>query len=313
MKSSRVVGLLITLTAVGFISLETTLLGSAGTAWAQATQDGAGQTPTPFEQIDRLVRQHYFASIVGAALTLVGTLVGFLLNLFMGSAQRRQERNLAREAHTMRLVEQLGDKSLPVRLASATLLFDRIRWAGASRGFLRRGRTAHEQGRMLQVLISVTKQKNPDDTNDILAKVIGDDLVKVVGAVVKPGRRPKWRGSPLRSFGGEDLDLQKVKFPDVFWKRVDAREVDFFKADFTKASLREAFLHKAVFLEATLKDCVLRGADLSEANLRNADLTGADLRGANLKGADLTGANLTGVKHDDKTVWPDGFDPRQLS
>ncbi len=28
-----------------------------------------------------------------------------------------------------------------------------------------------------------------------------------------------------------------------------------------------------------------------------------------LKGANLTGADLTGALYDDKTVWPDGFDP----
>lgn len=47
-----------------------------------------------------------------------------------------------------------------------------------------------------------------------------------------------------------------------------------------------------------------RGADLRGANLWDANLRGANLRGANLWGADLWGANAN-----DRTVWPDGFDP----
>lgn len=51
-----------------------------------------------------------------------------------------------------------------------------------------------------------------------------------------------------------------------------------------------------------------------EANLTGANFTGADLSGADFSRADLTGAvlrktNLTGVKYDERTRWPEGFDP----
>lgn len=39
------------------------------------------------------------------------------------------------------------------------------------------------------------------------------------------------------------------------------------------------------------------------------DLRGADLRGADLFGANLFGANLTDAEWNDRTVWPDGFEP----
>jgi hypothetical protein len=284
------------------------VLQGATPASAQVTSGLAGQETTLLEQFDSFVKRYYFASIVGAAITLIGTLFGLLINWFVGKAQREQERDLAREVHTMNLVKQLGDQSSPVRMASAIILFERIaRWAARTTGFWRPRPSTDELRGMLQVIISVTKEKDPDPA---LAKVIGDGLVKVVGAIVREGRRPGRRSSPLLSFAGDELDLQKVKFPDVYWRRVDAREVDFFEADFSKASLRGAFLHKVVFFKATLKECTLRDADLSEANLQNADLSGTDLRGANLKGADLTGANLKGAKADDKTIWPEGFDPR---
>jgi uncharacterized protein YjbI with pentapeptide repeats len=205
----------------------------------------------------------------------------------------------------MNLISQLRGEHLPVRIASATLLFDRIQHAGDSSG--RQRGTNHEQGRVLQALVSATKEDKPDPN---LAKVIGDELVRVVGAAVPEGRAPSKAGSPLRSFGGEPLDLQKVKFPEVYWRRVDARGVDFFRADFTNAGLREGFLHKTIFFGACLKGCVLRDADLSEANFQNAYLSGADLRGANLTGAILVDTILKGANADAKTVWPDGFDPK---
>ena len=84
--------------------------------------------------------------------------------------------------------------------------------------------------------------------------------------------------------------------------------------DLTWANLRVANLTGAKLIEADLS-----GADLTRANLTGADLTGAHLTAANLTGAklieaDLTGAdlrwaNLTRAIYDDKTIFPEGFDP----
>ncbi|MGW0043991.1 pentapeptide repeat-containing protein [Rhodococcus sp. NPDC003348] len=38
-------------------------------------------------------------------------------------------------------------------------------------------------------------------------------------------------------------------------------------------------------------------------------MTGADLAGANLTGVALTDAVLDGICHDDRTRWPEGFEP----
>ena len=54
----------------------------------------------------------------------------------------------------------------------------------------------------------------------------------------------------------------------------------------------------------------MRYSILWRAILWRADLRGADLRGTRLIGADLSRANLEGARHDEKTQWPEGFDPR---
>lgn len=64
----------------------------------------------------------------------------------------------------------------------------------------------------------------------------------------------------------------------------------------------------------SLADAYLRGFDLSQARLRNtcfrrADLAKTNLCGADLTGADLTGAVMDGVVYDERTVWPEGYDP----
>ena len=113
----------------------------------------------------------------------------------------------------------------------------------------------------------------------------------------------------------------------------DLSRADLPRADLFGAYLSRAYLSGAYLAGADLSGAYLAGADLSRADLSGADLSradlfgadffgadfsgaylaganlsGADLSGADLAGADLFGVNLTGVKHDDATVWPEGFD-----
>jgi uncharacterized protein YjbI with pentapeptide repeats len=85
-------------------------------------------------------------------------------------------------------------------------------------------------------------------------------------------------------------------------------------SDMSKGSFVHATLKAANLTGAKLAQADLSGADLRDALLDNADLTGAslakaDLRLTSLKSAALAGADLTGALYDEKTVWPDGFDP----
>jgi hypothetical protein len=73
--------------------------------------------------------------------------------------------------------------------------------------------------------------------------------------------------------------------------------------------LRKADLRRVNLIGANLTKADLRGANLQGANLRGANLIGANLTKADLRRADLYGADLNGVEYDERTKFPDGFDP----
>ena len=76
------------------------------------------------------------------------------------------------------------------------------------------------------------------------------------------------------------------------------------------ANLNGAYLAWAYLSEASLKGADLGDADLAGAGLEGADLSGANLCGTNLTRADLTSVKLAGARYDFRTVWPEGFKPR---
>jgi hypothetical protein len=101
---------------------------------------------------------------------------------------------------------------------------------------------------------------------------------------------------------------------------------DLRRANLGKAQLAGADLEGAHLGWSWLRLAQLEGTDLTDANLQEADLAGANLEGAELVGAnqngahlqgasllraDLDGARLDGAVADQKTTWPEGFDPQQ--
>jgi hypothetical protein len=99
---------------------------------------------------------------------------------------------------------------------------------------------------------------------------------------------------------------------------------DLAHADLSGALLRLTHLSGAKLSGADLSGADLSGAHLSNAHLGNADLSNADLSGADLCGtnlayadlsgadlayADLDGGELGGAKANEKTAWPESFDP----
>jgi uncharacterized protein YjbI with pentapeptide repeats len=77
------------------------------------------------------------------------------------------------------------------------------------------------------------------------------------------------------------------------------------------ANLQGANLNEARMPFANLVGANLSQAILTDANFSHAMLMGADLNGANLTGANLDGAQMDGAYYDDKTLFPEGFDPVQ--
>ena len=152
-------------------------------------------------------------------------------------------------------------------------------------------------------------------------------------------KKEQWVKTALEwAANGRKESLRRVDL-----RKADLRGADLRDADLTMADLSYADLRGAKLSGADLRGAKLSGADLTLANLRmskyststtwpsgfdykhsgafgpESDLHGENLTYANLRGDDLSGANLEGailtraslyrVVYDDKTRWPDGFDP----
>lgn len=124
----------------------------------------------------------------------------------------------------------------------------------------------------------------------------------------------KTRIESLKDFSDSNIDFPKE----------DQEETDFLLAKLLHATLTNARMSGADLGRARLIGANLSGADLSKADLMGANLCNANLSGTNLSearlifsylmGANLSKANLNNTdlreaKYDQKTIWPDGFDP----
>jgi uncharacterized protein YjbI with pentapeptide repeats len=104
---------------------------------------------------------------------------------------------------------------------------------------------------------------------------------------------------PLKEFDWQNTNLFRA-----WWPRINASEVDFWRADLSFVGMRNAVLRKATLVEVRLDGSVLAGTDLTGAALDRASLRGTDLRDTILEGATFQGAI-----YDDKTRFPEHFDP----
>jgi len=80
-------------------------------------------------------------------------------------------------------------------------------------------------------------------------------------------------------------------------------------ADLRGATLTFINIRNANFRGANLSGASFLGSFLAGSDLSNANLSNANLCIVNLRGANLSGTNLNGAIFNNKTVWPDGFDP----
>lgn len=115
------------------------------------------------------------------------------------------------------------------------------------------------------------------------------------------------------------LDLKKLDMGLAYLEGADLQKSDLSEANLASSNLlgadmRGANLSKAILVTADLSRADLRGADLRGANLRGAKLMGTVLKRALLQGADLRNADLRHAKfgqahYNEKTQWPEGFNP----
>lgn len=130
-----------------------------------------------------------------------------------------------------------------------------------------------------------------------------------------------YRQAPPKDRDLSGMNMRKYDMAMAYLAGADLRKSDLSEANLTSsglygADLREANLFKAVLVDADIARADLRGADLRGANLRGAKLQGSKLKGALLQGADLRATDLRHTKfstavYDEKTRWPEGFDPEK--
>ena len=104
--------------------------------------------------------------------------------------------------------------------------------------------------------------------------------------------------------------MEGVSCMDACFDGADLSETDLYWCIAFGASFRHARLVRASIRGANLKATDLSNADLTEADLGIDNVGGAtQLQGATLTGARLDRARLGGAEYDDKTLFPEGFDP----
>jgi hypothetical protein len=156
---------------------------------------------------------------------------------------------------------------------------------------------------------------------DRLSREVRRDNVRFVREVAT---RPNAVAKPFTGLDLRGARLQGLDLSDADLRSADLAGAELFLVDLSSARLGGANLSDALLRGADLSDALLFGTDLSNAYLVDVDLSGAYLGatraaagappdaaipGANLRGADLTGADLTGARHNERTTWPDGFEP----
>lgn len=107
-------------------------------------------------------------------------------------------------------------------------------------------------------------------------------------------------GMPLSGLNLSGLNLKKANLKEANLQSTNLQRTNLQGANLLRANLQSANLQKAK----------LQGAHLGSANLQDTDLQETDLRGANLQSKSLAFAQLKGAKHNDKTIFPTGFNPK---
>lgn len=142
------------------------------------------------------------------------------------------------------------------------------------------------------------------DDNDTKKQIIAVEIIK----------SKDLSGLKLRG-----VDLSGVKFDQMDLSATNLREANLSQAKFTGVSLEQSNLSRANLSGSYLYNTGLKGASMLYANLSGAELRAVDLEYTNLIQAVLSGADLRyaklryavlrGAEYDDKTKWPEGFDP----
>lgn len=124
-------------------------------------------------------------------------------------------------------------------------------------------------------------------------------------------RNPKQLGAlDLRDAAMAGLELEGAILENSDLSRADLTGADLYWGYMRGARLRDACLQRAILRGASLEDADLRGANLQYADFSLDNLGGStSLKGADLRGANVIGALFYGAEYNERTLFPEGFDP----
>ena len=139
-----------------------------------------------------------------------------------------------------------------------------------------------------------------DLSNAILSDLnLSVSSMKETKLAVADLRNSNLKGSDLNGAELRIATLENTCLDSVNLENVDAVSVLFRNSDLSNACLKRATLCYSDFIDANL-----RNTDLTNANFEQCILYGADMRGINIETA-----NFQGAVFDQKTRWPEGFNP----
>lgn len=127
------------------------------------------------------------------------------------------------------------------------------------------------------------------------------------------------QGAILELANLRGVDAPRAQFQGAFLVSANLENAKFYEANFQHASLEKAVLTNAELFTANLENAYLNAAILENAVLLGSNLKGARIWAADLSNADIRGADFQECKlgelimdnavYDNKTAWPDDFDP----
>jgi membrane protein implicated in regulation of membrane protease activity len=205
--------------------------------------------------------------------------------------------------------DQLGDDKLEIRLGGIYALERLMKDSRADRGTIVEVLTAYVREHTHR---SRTDKTGGSASRTEVASRMKPPRTDVQAALTVIGRRDVTGGEAKEALDVSNIFVPKARLNGAHLEHSDLADAHLEGAFLTRAHLERAFLVGAHLEGATLSGAHLEGAYLNDAHLEGAWLDDAHLEGANLAFAFLDKVNLASASYDKDTVWPDGFDPREL-
>jgi hypothetical protein len=216
-----------------------------------------------------------------------------------------------------RAVDQLGNASVNVQLGAIYAL-ERIA-----------GESPVDRDPIIQILIGFMREHSPEPPEDLDHYTNSPAPTNLQSALDVLARRDvggmKGARLDLSRLNLRGADLTRGKFARAQFTGTDLSTARMSDADFENGWFSEATLRWASLRRANLKDAFVLGADFEKATLDGANLEHtyigsstklvktslreANLADANLERAELDETELAGAIYNEKTKWPDDFDP----